>query len=94
MRLTKLTQVVIKMPDMPPEVLQGMKQEEIMEAQEIGDDQDFYINPEAVIAVYPNEHPKVQSGAILTVNVPPQMPPQIAVRESVEDVILMLKDNN
>jgi hypothetical protein len=54
MKLTKLTQVVIKMPDMPPEVMQGMSQDELMEAQEIGDDQPVYINPDFVLAVYPN----------------------------------------
>ena len=44
MKLLKLTQVVIKMPDMPPEVMQGMTQEEIMDQLEIGDDQEVLLN--------------------------------------------------
>ena len=43
MKLVKLTQVVIKMPELPPEVMQGMSQEELMEQQEVGEDQDFWI---------------------------------------------------
>ena len=92
MKLLKLTQIVIKMPDMPPEVMQGMSQEELMDAQTIGPDQDFYLNPEAVQAVYNNEHPKIQSGAILTINTSPTMPPQIAVRQTVEEVVKMLTE--
>ena len=45
MKLVKLTQVVIKMPDMPPEVMQGMTQEELMDQQEIGEDQEVLLNP-------------------------------------------------
>lgn len=93
MKLTKLTQVVIKMPDMPPEVMQGMSQDELMEAQEIGDDQPVYINPDFVLAVYPNQHPKVEGGAVLTLTAPPQMPPQIAVREDLDEVVKMLQLN-
>ena len=93
MKLTKLTQVVIKMPDMPPEVMQGMSQDELMEAQEIGDDQPVYINPDFVLAVYPNQHPKVEGGAVLTLQAPAQMPPQIAVREDLDEVIKMLELN-
>jgi hypothetical protein len=90
MKLLKLTQIVIKMPEMPPEVMQGMSQEELMDAQTIGPDQDFWINPDAVTAVYQNEHPKIDGGAILTINSSPQMPPQVAVRQSVTEVVEML----
>ena len=93
MKLTKLTQVVIKMPDMPPEVMQGMSQDELMDSQEIGDDQDVWVNPEFVLAVYPNQHPKVEGGAVLTLQSPAQMPPQIAVREEVEDVVKSLENH-
>tara|TARA_B100000131_G_scaffold277918_1_gene282066 strand:+ start:473 stop:748 length:276 start_codon:yes stop_codon:yes gene_type:complete len=91
MKLLKLTQVVIKMPDMPPEVLQGMTQDEIMDQQEIGDDQDVLLNPEAIIAVYKNDHPKVEGGSVITMKAPPQMPPQMAVRQSVEELENMLQ---
>ena len=87
MKLVKLTQVVIKMPDMPPEVMQGMSQDELMEAQEIGEAQDVYVNPEYVLAIYPNTHPKVDGGAVLTLQAPAQMPPQIAVRQEVSEVV-------
>ena len=93
MKLVKLTQVVIKMPELPPEVMQGMSQEELMEQQEVGEDQEFWINPDSVIAVYPNKHPKVEEGSVITVNTSPQMPPQIAVREELEDVIKMIADD-
>ena len=93
MKLVKLTQVVIKMPEMPPEVMQGMTQEELMEQQEIGEDQDFWINPDSVIAAYPNQHPKVPEGSVITINTSPQMPPQIAVREEVADVIKMITED-
>ena len=91
MKLVKLTQVVIKMPDMPPEVMQGMSQDELMDAQEIGDDQEVFVNPEYVLAVYPNQHPKVDGGAVLTLQAPPQMPPQIAVRQTMEEVVSSLQ---
>ena len=91
MKLVKLTQVVIKMPDMPPEVMQGMSQDELMDAQEIGDDQEVYVNPEYVLAVYPNQHPKVEGGAVLTLQAPPQMPPQIAVRQDMSEVVESLQ---
>ena len=91
MKLVKLTQVVIKMPDMPPEVMQGMSQDELMDAQEIGEDQEVFVNPEYVLAVYPNQHPKVDGGAVLTLQAPPQMPPQIAVRQSMEEVVASLQ---
>jgi hypothetical protein len=91
MKLVKLTQVVIKMPEMPPEVMQGMTQEELMDQQEIGDDQDVLLNPDAVLAVYPNDHPKVKEGSVLTIQAPPQMPPQIAVRQTVSEVEALLQ---
>ena len=91
MKLVELTQVVIKMPDMPPEVMQGMSQDEIMEAQEVGDDQQVYINPDFVLAIYPNQHPKVDGGAVITLQAPAQMPPQIAVRQSVEETVKALE---
>jgi|TARA_Y100001938_G_scaffold151189_1_gene247114 hypothetical protein len=92
MKLVKLTQVVIKMPDMPPEVMQGMTQEELMDQQEIGEDQEVLLNPECVMAVYPNDHPKVEGGSIITIQAPPQMPPQIAVRQEVSEVEQLLQD--
>jgi hypothetical protein len=70
-----------------------MTQEELMEQQEIGEDQDFWINPDSVIAVYPNQHPKVPEGSVITINTSPQMPPQIAVREEVADVIKMITED-
>lgn len=91
MKLLKLKQVVIKMPDMPPEVLQGMTQEEIMDQQEIGEDQDVLLNPESIIAVYKNDHVKVDGGSVITISSPPQMPPQMAVRETVEEIQAMLE---
>ena len=91
MKLVELTQVVIKMPDMPPEVMQGMSQDELMESQEIGEDQKVYVNPDYVLAVYPNQHPKVEGGAVLTLQAPAQMPPQIAVREDMEDVVKLFQ---
>ena len=91
MKLVKLTQVVIKLPDMPPEVMQGMTQEEIMDQQEIGDDQEVLLNSEHIIAVYKNEHPKVQEGSVITMQSPPQMPPQMAVRQTVEEIESMLQ---
>lgn len=91
MKLIKLTQVVIKMPDMPPEVMQGMSQDEIMDSQEIGEDQEVYLNPDFVLAVYPNQHPKVEGGAVITLQAPAQMPPQIAVREDMEEVVRSLQ---
>ena len=94
MKLLKLTQIVIKMPEMPPEVMQGMSQDELMDAQTIGDDQEFYVNPDAVVAVYQNEHPKIKEGSILTINSSPQMPPQIAVRQTVDEVVRLLTENN
>ena len=91
MKLVKLTQVVIKMPDMPPEVMQGMTQEEVMDQQEIGDDQEVLLNPDCVLAVYPNDHPKVEGGSIITLQAPPQMPPQMAVRQTVSEVEAVLQ---
>ena len=64
----------------------------MMAAQTIGPDQEFWINPDAVMAVYPNEHPKIQTGAILTVNTSPSMPPQVAVRQTVEEVVKLLTE--
>ncbi len=90
MKLLKLRQVIIKMPEMPPEVMQGMTQEEIMDQQEIGEDQDVLLNPEAIIAVYNNDHPKVQEGCVITVKAPPQMPPQIAVRQSIDEFVSLI----
>ena len=93
MKLVKLTQVVINMPEMPPEVMQGMTQEELMEQQEIGEDQDFWLNPESVIAVYSNQHPKIPEGSVITINTSPQMPPQIAVREELAEVVKMITES-
>ena len=91
MKLLKLTQVVIKMPEMPQEVMQGMTQEELMEQQEIGDDQEVLLNPEAIIAVYKNDHPKVKEGSVITIQAPPQMPPQMAVRQTVSEIESLLQ---
>jgi len=74
------------MPEMPPEVMQGMTQEELMDQQEIGDDQEVLINPDCVLVVYPNDHPKVKGGSILTLQAPSQMPPQMAVRQTVDEL--------
>ena len=91
MKLVELTQVVIKMPDMPPEVMQGMSQDELMESQEIGEDQEVLLNPDCVLAVYPNDHPKVDGGSIITLQAPPQMPPQMAVRQEVSELESILQ---
>ena len=71
--------------------MQGMSQDELMDAQEIGDDQEVYVNPEYVLAVYPNQHPKVEGGAVLTLQAQPQMPPQIAVRQDMSEVVESLQ---
>ena len=95
MRLIKLTQVTVTMPDnLRPEQMQQMSKDELLAKQIIGDDVDFYLNVDRINALFPNDHPKVDSGCVLALdNSHPQMPPQLMIRESIEDVLGLLSDS-
>lgn len=95
MRLIKLTQVTVTMPDdLRPEQMQSMSKDELLAKQVVGDDVDFYLNVDRINALFPNEHPKVDGGSVVALdNSHPQMPPQLMIRESIEEVLGLLSND-